>query len=167
MYDSDESRDGDIAALAGGRAERHPRPPAGRYDGPDDAFAAVPDDRWETRVERTPGGRSMRAASFPGMRLRELEIHHVDLGAGYTTPTGPRRSPTLLVDAMAKRLEPPERLEMRPLDVDRTWIVGPDARRRRRSSPVPAADLGWWLTGRPAPDTLSCSRGELPEIEGW
>ncbi len=30
-----------------------------------------------------------------------------------------------------------------------------------------AADLGWWLTGRPAPETLSCSHGELPEIGAW
>jgi maleylpyruvate isomerase len=30
-----------------------------------------------------------------------------------------------------------------------------------------AADLGWWLTGRPAPDTVSCSHGELPEIGVW
>jgi maleylpyruvate isomerase len=30
-----------------------------------------------------------------------------------------------------------------------------------------AADLAWWLTGRPAGDELSSSGDELPVIEGW
>jgi maleylpyruvate isomerase len=119
-------------------------------------------------VERTPGGRTMRAAAFPGMRWRELEIHHADLDAGYT-----RRDWTLafaehLVDAMAKRLHPEQAFEVKPLDTSRTWVVGDG----QSEYPVPvvtgpAADLAWWLTGRPVPDTLSCSRGELPTIEGW
>ena len=131
-----------------------------------DLFAAVPEDSWETRVDRTPGGRSMRVTSLPSMRLRELEIHHVDLGSGYATRDWSTAFSTLLVDAMTRQLEPTERLEMRPLDVDRTWIVGPE----HDDGAVitgPVADLGWWLTGRPAPQTLSCSRGELPEIGAW
>ena len=58
--------------------------------------------------------------------------------------------------------------EVKPLDSDRTWIVGRDD--SEYPVPViagPAADLGWWLTGRPAPDTVSCSHGELPQIGAW
>jgi maleylpyruvate isomerase len=69
---------------------------------------------------------------------------------------------------MVKGLRPDDPFEVKPLDSARTWVVG----RTESEYPVPvvtgpAADLGWWLTGRAAPDTLSCSRGELPSIEGW
>jgi maleylpyruvate isomerase len=166
MYASDERRDADIDDLAdadpgeirdrllGGTTVLH------------DAFAALTDAAWGCRIERTPGGRSMRVTSLPSMRLREVEIHHVDLGTDYRTHDWSPAFAILLIDAMTKRLEPPERLEVRPLDVDRTWVVGPDAADGAVVT-GPAVDLGWWLTGRPAPETLSCSRGELPDLEGW
>ena len=109
----------------------------------------------------------MRAASLPGMRLREVEIHHVDLGAGYTTADWSPAFAVLLLDAMTKRLEPPERVRGAAARRRPHLDLRPDGDDGPRSSPAPAADLGWWLTGRPAPETLSCSRGELPEIEGW
>ncbi len=60
-----------------------------------DAAAALPEAAWAGRVERTPGGRSIATTSLPGMRLREVEIHHVDLDRGYTrAPTGRSRSPS-------------------------------------------------------------------------
>ena len=108
----------------------------------------------------------MRSSSLPSMRLRELEIHHVDLGVAYTTRDWSETFSILLVNAMTKRLDPPERIEVRPLDVDRTWILGPNGDDGEVVT-GPVADLGWWLTGRPAPETLSCSRGELPEIGAW
>ena len=41
--------------------------------------------RGRAAIERTPGGRRFAPRDVvPGMRLREVEIHHVDLGAGYT-----------------------------------------------------------------------------------
>ena len=166
MYDSDDRRDSDIHDLARAHhSEIRDRLLCGTTV-LHDLFAAVPDDVWETRVDRTPGGRSMRTSSLPSMRLRELEIHHVDLGAGYTTRDWSAPFSILLVDAMTRRLAPPARLEVRPLDVDRTWIVGPDAADGEVVT-GPVADIGWWLTGRPAPETLSCSRGELPEIGAW
>jgi maleylpyruvate isomerase len=168
MYDSDDQRARDIDELA------HQDPSEVRADllaGVSllqEAIDAVPDSQWETRVERTPGGRSMRAAAFPGMRWRELEIHHVDLAAGYTPAEWAPAFAEHLLDAMAKRVRPEQAFEVKPLDSERTWVVGED----QAEYPVPvvtgpASDLGWWLTGRPAPETLSCSRGELPSIESW
>jgi maleylpyruvate isomerase len=166
MYDSDDQRDGDIVELAASPAgDIRDRLLAGTTI-LDEAISAVPDDVWEERVERTPGGRSMKLASLPGMRLRELEIHEVDLGAGYATTDWSETFAILLLNAMTKRLDPPTRLEVRPSDVDRTWILGPNGDDGAVVT-GPAADLGWWLTGRPAPDTLQCSHGELPTIEGW
>ena len=37
----------------------------------------------ETQVERTPGGRLFAARALPGLRLREVVYHHVDLLAGF------------------------------------------------------------------------------------
>ena len=174
MYDSDEQRDSDISDLAASG------PPSIRdrllaaVTTFDHAAGAVPDDLWDTRVERTPGGRTMRAGSLPGMRIRELEIHRVDLGVGYTTADWSPAFSTLLLDAMAKRLRPAAQVTIRPLDVDGTWVIGPSAdavaTEDATAGPIvtgPAADIGWWLTGRPASDAVSCSRGELPSIEGW
>jgi maleylpyruvate isomerase len=172
MYDSDEARSSDIRDLAAGDHSEIRTRLMSAATLLDEAVAAVPDDRWAAIVERTPGGRTMRADSLPGMRLREIEIHHVDLDAGYHPREWSEAFTVLLLDAMTKRLDPPDRFEIHPLDLDRTWVLGPDASDDARDSDGtvvtgPAADLGWWLTGRPAPDTLSCSRGELPPIESW
>ncbi len=171
MYASDEARDADIDTLAAGDPGEIRARLMGATTELEAAISAVPDDRWATRVERTPGGRTMRADALPGMRLRELEIHHVDLAAGYTPGDWSEAFAVLLLDAMAKRVDPPVRFEVRPLDVHRVWTLGSgDEGGVDGGGEVvtgPAADLGWWLTGRPAPDTVSCSRGELPSIEGW
>ena len=168
MYDSDEKRNLDILDLAEARpGEIRARLMAGTTIF-QDAIDAVPDGTWETRIERTPGGRAIRIAAFPGMRLREIEIHHVDLDAGYRTRDWSPAFSEHALDAMTRRLDPEQPFEVRPLDSKRTWVLGPDD--SEYAVPVvtgPAADLAWWLTGRPAPDTLSCSRGELPEIGAW
>jgi len=168
MYDSDEQRSGDIDDLAGADPSEVRDRLLGATTLLDDAFTAVPDDRWETRVERTPGGRSIRAAAFPGMRVRELEIHHVDLDAGYTTADWSPEFAEHLLDAMAKRAEPENAFEVKPLDSARTWVLGSgDSEYPVPVVTGPAADLAWWLTGRPAPETVSCSQGELPQIGAW
>lgn len=173
MYDSDERRDSDIAELAGSDpAVLRERLLAGTTT-LNDAIAAIPDDAWETTLERTPGGRRIRAASFPGMRLREIEIHHVDLGASYTRADWAPAVAENLLDAMTRR-DPGEggSFEIRPLDLERTWVIGGVVGDTEAEYPVPvvtgpASDIAWWLTGRPTPETLSCSHGELPRIEGW
>ncbi len=151
MYDSDEQRDSDIDDLAGAEPSEIRDRLLGGTTVLNDAFVAVPEDGWAGRVERTPGGRSMRTASLPSMRVREVEIHHVDLGPATPPATGRRRSRALLVDAMTKRLDPPSGLEVRPLDADRTWVLGPASGDTGAVITGPAADLGWWLTGRPTP----------------
>ena len=167
MYDSDEKRDSDIAELAAAEPNDIRDRLLGGTTIFHEAVGALPEDAWEERVERTPGGRTMRADAFPGMRLREMEIHHVDLDAGYTTADWSVEFAEHLLDAMAKRVSP-DAFEVKPLDSSRTWVFGSDD--AEYPVPVvsgPAGDLGWWLTGRPAPDTLHCSHGELPAIEGW
>lgn len=163
MYASQEARDGDIADLAtADPAELRDRLLAGSTLF-DDAVASVPEDGWSTQVERTPGGRTFTAASTPGMRLREVEIHHVDLDAGYTPDAWPAEFCRLLLDGMAKRPSPTS-FTVDPVDLDGTWSVG------EGSGPTvtgPAWALGWWLTGRGDSGELSSSDGTLPEVAPW
>jgi maleylpyruvate isomerase len=168
MYDSDERRDSDIVDLARAEPSEIRERLLGGTTSLHDAIAAVPEDCWDSRVERTPGGRSLPTTALPSMRLREVEIHHVDLDAGYSTAAWSLPFAEHLLDSMDKRVHPDHAFEVRPLDSARTWLFGSD----EAEYPVPvvtgpAADLGLWLTGRPAPESVSCSHGELPSIEGW
>jgi maleylpyruvate isomerase len=167
MYDSDERRDSDILELAtADPSELRDRLLAGTT-AINDAMASVPASGWQGRVERTPGGRTLQTSSLPGMRLREVEIHHVDLDAGYTTADWSLEFAEHLLDAMSRR-DSSEAFEVKPLDSSRIWLFGPaDGEYPVPVVAGPAADLGWWLTGRPAPDTVSCSHGELPQIGAW
>jgi maleylpyruvate isomerase len=168
MYDSDDKRDSDIAELAeADPTELRDRLLAGTTAFLD-AMASVPPTEWEGRIERTPGGRTMPTASLPGMRLREVEIHHVDLAAGYARSEWSSDFAELLLDAMTRRLKPDQGFEVKPLDSERTWTVGGGESEYPLTVVTgPSADLGWWLTGRPAPDTLSFSHGKLPQIGAW
>ena len=91
MYESDEQRDADIEELAAGRRRpscatgcwpRRPRSPT--------RSRQVDDDHWGGDVRpATPGGPRGRWRPSCPTRRRELEIHHVDLGASYTRPDWP------------------------------------------------------------------------------
>jgi maleylpyruvate isomerase len=164
MYRSQEARDADIDELAGeAPAELRTRLMAACTEFAD-AAAAVPTDQWGTRVERTPGGeRTFTAVSAVAMRLREVEIHHADLDAGYTRREWPPQFSALLLDAMAKRGLARSPFTAAPTDLDGTWQYGEGGPTVRGT----AADLGWWLTGRGEGEGLTSDDGRLPGIEAW
>ncbi|MBK9724740.1 MAG: maleylpyruvate isomerase N-terminal domain-containing protein [Actinomycetales bacterium] len=56
---------------------------AGTAAGLADALARLRPEHDEIQVERTPGGRLFAARALPGLRLREVVYHHVDLLAGF------------------------------------------------------------------------------------
>jgi maleylpyruvate isomerase len=162
MYASQEARDGDIAAL--GRAEPEAirsRLLAGVTDFAD-AVAAVPEEAWGIEVDRTPGQQSFKAGAAPGMRHREVEIHHADLGLGYSHADWPATFAVRLIEYIAKRY-PDAPLAVHATDVERTWRLadgGPTVSGT-------AADLGWWLTGRGDGERLTSDDGVLPRMEAW
>lgn len=164
MYASQEARDADIETLAG----CDPSAIRGRLLGAvtdfTDAVAAVPDDAADRLIERTPGsGRTFPAREVPLMRHREVEIHHADLGLGYTRADWPPEFAVRLIDSAVAHPYP-EALTLHATDLDRTWHlhegVGPTVSGT-------AADLGWWITGRGAGEGLSCDDGPLPGMEAW
>ncbi len=83
MYASQEERDNDITV---GATRPHEALLADLEVTSEDALAALRrlgPEHADTLAERTPGGRTFRAAAFPYMRLREVVYHHVDLDAGF------------------------------------------------------------------------------------
>jgi maleylpyruvate isomerase len=164
MYASPEARDSDIADLAAaGPAELRERFLASTTQF-GDALEAMHEDDWAGRFERTPGGPSFALGNVPLMRVREVEIHHADLGAGYSPADWPEDFRVLLLESMTKRPYPAP-FSVRPTDLDRSWHYGEDG-----DGPVVSGAsyaLGWWLTGRGSGEGLTTDAGSLPEVESW
>lgn len=164
MYDSQEARDADIEALAAaGPADLRDRMLAGTHSF-SQAVLAMTEDHWDGAFERTPGGQPIAYVDVPLMRLREVEIHHADLGAGYSFADWPPEFSAVLLDSAVGRsaLEP---FRAHARDLEREWTFGDG-----EDLPVvvgDAAALGWWITGRGIGEGLSCSSGPLPRIDGW
>jgi maleylpyruvate isomerase len=128
-----------------------------------DAGAAMTAEAWTYHLPST--GQS--AAAVPWARLREVEVHHVDLGDRYT--------PSDWTDAFALRLLreivlgadekwPP--MELRPFGIDHALSIGTVA-----NPPViggPTKSLAAWLAGRADGADLTVSPdGELPTPARW
>lgn len=164
MYASPAARDSDIADLAAaGATELRDRLLASttRFA---DALAAMQDDDWAGRFERTPGGPEFSLRSVALMRVREVEIHHADLDAGYSLADWPADFCALLLESMTKRHHPAP-FSVHPSDLERTWHYG-----EGEGGPVisgTSAALGWWLTGRGAGAGLTSDAGSLPKMEPW
>ncbi len=162
MYASQEARDGDIERLGTAEPEAIRSRLLGAVTDFNDAVAAVPPEAWDVSIDRTPGQRAFRARSVPLMRHREVEIHHADLGLGYTRADWPATFAVLLIESMAKR-EHDRPVTVHAADLDRTWHFGEGGPTVSGS----AADLGWWLTGRGDGEGLTVDRGALPRIGAW
>ncbi|MFF0489309.1 maleylpyruvate isomerase family mycothiol-dependent enzyme [Nocardia sp. NPDC004068] len=181
QYASQFLRDSDIEAGA-------PRPLAEQLDDlrvtADRWLAlarAMPADRWSALV-RARTGKQLPAATIPWLRLREIEIHHVDLAIGY----GPADWPAPFVarmltevtagldhatentrpaDAKPMTSDPahpaPASFTVRTTDTGFTATVG--------TAPAteisgPAASVLAWLIGRSDGGDLT---GDLPPLPAW
>lgn len=164
MYDSSEARDADIDELAA-------TPVAGvrarlltATTSFEQAVGAMHDEDWGARFERTPGGPSFAVANVPLMRVREVEIHHADLGAGYSPGDWSTKFAVLLLESMTKRPYPAP-FTAEATDLGRTWSYGDGDGGPRVSGS--ASDLGWWLTGRGSGEGLGSDADALPRIDAW
>lgn len=121
---------------------------------------------WETTVLRLPDGPSWPAADLVGARQREVEIHHVDLDAGYVRADWPDDFCSQLLDQVTgDHADSPDsgNFAVRASDLGTTWPVGAE-------QPLvtgTGADLGWWLTGRGQGEGLSVADGRLPDLGPW
>ncbi|MFC4784905.1 maleylpyruvate isomerase family mycothiol-dependent enzyme [Nocardioides sp. MAHUQ-72] len=164
MYASQEGRDRDIEDLAQAEPTELRTRLLGATTDLADALAAIPEDVWSTRIERVPGGRTFAAASVPDMRLREVEIHHVDLGVGYGRADWSTGFAASVIDSMGHRDTGDSAFTVRATDLDRSWSLGSGTGPTVSGTSV---DLAWWLTGRGTGDGLTSDDGELPGIGAW
>jgi maleylpyruvate isomerase len=171
MYASAESRSADIGAGAG-------RPAADLATDVREsaaAFAAeaaeVPDGAWAVQV------RALYGPPFPAIgvldrRLSEVEIHHVDLAAGYSPGDWPEdfiaEALPRVAESFAERQDTPHCMVL-PDDSTRSLSIG------LAQSGIPTVivhgqpgDLLAWLTGRGDGTTLTVADGiTLPELPPW
>lgn len=163
MYTSNDARDRDIEELAG-------EPPSiirDRLRSSAAAFgsalaAAGPIPAGST-FERTPGGRVMPADAVPMLRLREVEIHHADLDAGYGWADWPLETARSFLDRDVHLYRGPG-LALEASDDRGRWTTGDDGPDRVVVS-GPIGALAWWSTGRDPGAVLSSSSGNLPTME--
>ena len=171
MYASAESRSADIEAGAG-------RPGAALAADVGEsaaAFAAeaasLPDDAWTVPV-RTLNGPPFPARGVLERRLSEVEIHHVDLAAGYVPADWPDDFLTEALPRVAESFAGRDDVPPCVLwaeGVKDSFRIGPDqagpSRVVIRGQP---ADLLAWLLGRGDGTALTvASRGPLPALPPW
>lgn len=166
-YASPAARDADIAAGAGRPIDAHLddlRATATRFA---EATDAMPPAAWATVVRSHRGDRV--AAILVWTRLREVEVHHVDLAAGYATADWPDAvSQRLLheVTADLNRRDDVPALALRPTETGRELTIGAAADRPTISGPAHA--LAGWLIGRSDGDGLTVTpTAPLPTPPDW
>ncbi|MDK1474184.1 maleylpyruvate isomerase family mycothiol-dependent enzyme [Streptomyces sp. 549] len=170
MYADAQTRDADIAAGAGRPLPEQLadlRTSARRLG---DAFAAhgrADGDPWRRRVELRNGVTDL-AASLPFRRRVEVELHHVDLGAGYSVDDLPGDFTDRLLDYLTRRFAGNAELpavELRSED-GRSWRTGrpvADGAAAVVVAGTPTA-LAGWLSGRTTGSGLTTDGAALPVL---
>ena len=169
MYPSREARDADIEAGVARTSDEVVDDLQLSADRFVRAVMEMPDDGWERQVRR---GFAATGDPLPGrrvlwLRLRELEVHHVDLSAGYDVADWPdpfvRRALDETVRAFGRRDDVPAVT----LEVDGGGVEHLAADAPLTVGGSPTALLGW-LTGRsPGAGLRVQPAGALPALPAW
>lgn len=163
MYADAAARDRDIEAGAG-------RSPAEQLadlrDSADRLAAAVaelPPAAWASQVAMR-SGRVIAAAEIPWHRLIEVQLHHVDLDAGYTTDDLPAgfadRELAWIIDSLTAH-EGIAPVRLRDTGSGTVWDLGAAAEPEVTVA-GPARALLAWVSGRGKGDGLDVSPAERP-----
>ncbi|MFD0362038.1 maleylpyruvate isomerase family mycothiol-dependent enzyme [Nocardia sp. GCM10030253] len=125
----------------------------------------APAAAWEATV-RTRQGRPIPATEVIWMRLQEVEIHHVDLAAGYQPADWPTDFVTRLLPRAAadltKAASDTAAFAIHATDTGFTATIGATAPSHTVSGP--ATSLLAWLLGRSTGADLT---GNLPTLPAW
>ena len=104
------------------------------------------------------------ASAVLEMRLLEVEVHHADLGVGYTWQDWDRAFADAVISrAKGERSEEPSAV-LRSTDTGGLWKIGPGEGPEVRG---PAGALAWWLLGRGDGAGLVSSAGTVPALGRW
>jgi maleylpyruvate isomerase len=165
QYPSEQDRAAGIEA----GASRPPAEQLGDLEGSHQRFAAavdaVPASHWENPV-RWMGGDPRPASKILDSRLREVAIHHLDLGAGYSASDWSAVfALRILVSVVpAFELRGMQPVTLLPTDIEARVDVsgGSDVEVHGR-----AAALATWLLGRDDGSGLSTGGHALPKPPPW
>ncbi|GIF21296.1 maleylpyruvate isomerase [Actinoplanes tereljensis] len=126
-----------------------------------DAGAAMPAEAWTFPIEFL----KQPAAAVPWARLREVEVHHVDLGLSYTPADWTDAFAQRLLKELVAGLDGPA-MVLRPFGLEHTLTIG-DA----DNPPViggPTKSIAAWLAGRGDVTDLTVSPdGKFPALGRW
>lgn len=171
MYTSRDSRSAaidELAAEGGAACRERLLASTTRFQDALGSACLFDDDTWARPVPRTPGGATFGAYDVPAMRRRELEVHHVDLDAGYGYDDWPPDFSVALLDVVVADQSGHDAFAVTAEDLGRSWVVGGPM--DPGGIPVvtgTAAGLGWWLSGRGEGEGLRPETGSLPRIGSW
>ncbi|MFI9505606.1 maleylpyruvate isomerase family mycothiol-dependent enzyme [Nocardia sp. NPDC052566] len=164
QYASMALRDADIEAGA-------PRPLAEQLTDNEEAAdrwlalaRAMPAAAWQAPI-RTRQGREIPGSEVPWMRLREIEIHHVDLGAGYETSDWPAEFVARLLPETVTMMNAKDgipAITLRTTDTGFTATLGAATADGTVSGPATAVLA--WLLGRSDGADLA---GPVPALPAW
>ncbi|KIZ16125.1 hypothetical protein SNA_23215 [Streptomyces natalensis ATCC 27448] len=132
----------------------------------EEAVRSLPEAAWRAEVRMRTGELRTPASLIP-TRLRELEVHHADLAAGYTfadvPPAAARWIIDDLVEALHRRDDPPA-LRFAATDTALSHELAP-------GGPLvtgPQSALLAWLTGRsPGTGLTASGADEVPPAPYW
>jgi maleylpyruvate isomerase len=160
MYASMEAREADIADGAARTVAEQVQDIAGAEARLLERFEDLPAGAWAAEVS-WPSGTIRTASQVVTARLNELEVHHVDLGLGYTFDDVPAESRAALLTYVTTRWpgDFPVVLE----SSDTTW-TSPARPAGARIITGDSAALLSWVLGRSDGSGLG---SELPEPPPW
>lgn len=165
QYPSWEKRDADIEEHAGRSPDEHRTALEDAAEAFRAAALSVPADRWDRPVSGI-GGDPTPAASFLFGRLREVEIHHVDLDAGYGPGDWDEAFVRAVLEQVPARLTPhaDEAFVARATDLGIAIEVGSGSGAEVSG---PAREMLAWLLGRTDGSALDVQGGSLPGVPSW
>ncbi len=130
-----------------------------------DAVAALPAAGLDRPV-RTGSGAEMLGRAIPWGRIREVEIHHVDLGLDYSPAHWPLAFVERTLDELSDFFRTKREVPVTALHgarTDKVWRVGASGPTLTGHEPALLA----WLTGRSGGDGLLADDGTVPAPPQW
>jgi maleylpyruvate isomerase len=165
MYESPEQRDADIESGAARNAHDL------RVDASASAGRLIQavnelDVRHEDApVSRAPGGPTFPAREIATHRLVEVEVHHADLGIGYTAADwDPAFCDLILNRVLDDRADGPA-MVLKAADGGGLWKYGVQGQGPTIEGST--CDLAWWVLGRGDGAGLTSDSDVLPELGRW
>lgn len=165
MYDTPEQRDREIEDGAGRSAHDlrvDSAAAAGRFL---QAINELDVRHQDAPVTWAPGQPTFPAREVATIRWVELEVHHADLGLGYTHEQWDPSFADVLLDRVVDDRADGPAMVLRSTDTGGLWRYGvqgqgPNVEGR-------ACDLAWWVAGRGDGDGLTSDADRLPALGRW